>query len=75
MPELDRVGIIDFINAQGYLTYFVRQDRINDYLTSLLDLATLLTHNRIYQGARNEVIDDIVVLIRAYIEELHRTGR
>lgn len=75
MPELDRVGIIDFINAQGYLTYFVRQDRINDYLKSLLDLATLLTHNRIYQGARNEVIDDIVVLIRAYIEELHRTGR
>lgn len=75
MPELDRVEIIDFINAKGYLTYFVRQDRINDYLKSLLDLATLLTHNVIYQGARDEVIDDIVGLIRAYIEELHRTGR
>lgn len=75
MPELDRVEIIDFINAKGYLTYFVRQDRINDYLKSLLDLATLLTHNLIYPGARDEVIDDIVGLIRAYIEELHRTGR
>lgn len=74
-PELDRVEIIDFINAKGYLTYFVRQDRINDYLKSLLDLATLLTHNVIYQGARDEVIDDIVGLIREYIEELHRTGR
>lgn len=74
-PELDRVEIIDFINAKGYLTYFVRQDRINDYLKSLLDLATLLTHNLIYQGARDEVIDDIIDLIRAYIEELHRTGR
>lgn len=74
-PELDRVEIIDFINAKGYLTYFVRQDRINDYLKSLLDLATLLTHNVIYQGARDEVIDDIVGMIREYIEELHRTGR
>ncbi len=74
-PELDRVKIIDFINAKGYLTYFVRQDRINDYLKSLLDLATLLTHNLIYQGARDEVIDDIVGRIRAYIEDLHRTGR
>lgn len=73
--ELDRVEIIDFINTKGYLTYFVRQDRINDYLKSLLDLATLLTHNVIYQGARDEVIDDIVGLIRAYVDELHRTGR
>lgn len=73
--EIDRVEIIDFINAKGYLTYIVRQDRINDYLKSLLDLATLLTHNVIYQGARDEVIDDVVGLIRGYIEELHRTGR
>ena len=70
-PELDRVEIIDFINAQGYVTYLVRQDRINDYLKSLLDLATLLTHNMIYQGARDEVIDDVVGLIREYIEDLH----
>ncbi|MBC5730583.1 DEAD/DEAH box helicase [Pseudoflavonifractor hominis] len=75
IPEFDRVEIIDFINAKGYLNYLVRQDRINDYLKSLLDLATLLTHNVIYQNARNEVIDDIVGLIRSYIEELHRTGR
>ena len=75
VPEFDRVEIIDFINSKGYLTYFVRQDRINDYLKSLLDLATLLTHNLIYQGARDEVINDIVALIRTYIEELHRTGR
>lgn len=74
-PELDRAGIIDFINAKGYLTYFVRQDRINDYLKSLLDLAALLTHNVIYQNARDEVIDDIVGMIRTYIDELHCTGR
>lgn len=73
--EFDRVEIIDFINDKGYLTYLVRQDRINDYLKSLLDLADLLTHNVIYQGARDEVIIDIVGLIHSYVEELHRTGQ
>lgn len=74
-PELDRVQVIDFINAKGFLTYFVRQDRINDYLKSVLDLANLLTHNMIYQGARDEVIDDVLGLIRGYVDELHRSGR
>ncbi|MBR4657389.1 MAG: DEAD/DEAH box helicase family protein [Oscillospiraceae bacterium] len=74
-PEIDRVEIIDFINAKGFLTYYVRQDRINDYLKSLLDLATLLTHNVIYLGARDEVIDDVIGMIRAYVDELHRTRR
>jgi len=72
--EIDRVEIIDFINAQGYLTYFIRSDRINDYLKSLLDLSNLLTHNLIYQNARDEVIDDVIGLIRNYIDTLHRTG-
>lgn len=73
--EINRVEIIDFINAQGYLTYFVRHDRINDYLKSLLDLATLLTHNVIYQNALNDVEDDIIGLIKSYIDGLHRSGR
>lgn len=74
-PKFDRVEIIDFINAKGFLTYFVRQDRINDYLKSLLDLATLLTHNDIYRGARDEVINDVIGLIRGYVDGLRRTGR
>lgn len=72
--EIDREKIIGFINSQGYLTYLVRHDRINDYLKSLLDLATLLTHNLICQDARDEVIDDIVGMIRTYVETLHKTG-
>ena len=75
MPEIDRVEIIDFINAKGFLTYFVRQDRINDYLKSLLDLATLLTHNVVYLGARDEVINDVIGLMRGYVDDLHRTWR
>lgn len=72
--EIDREEIIKFINAQGFLTYLVSHDRINDYLKSLLDLATLLTHNLIYQGALDEVIDDIIGMISEYVEELHKTG-
>lgn len=74
-PEIDRIDIIDHINSKGFLTYFVRQDRINDYLKSLLDLATLLTHNMVYQGARDEVINDVIGMIRAYVDELHHSGR
>lgn len=72
--EINRKEIIDFINGQAYLTYFVRHERINDYLKSLLELASLLTHNMIYQNARDEVIDDVVGMIRSYVEDLHRRG-
>lgn len=75
VPEINRIEIIDYINSKGFLTYFVRQDRINDYLKSLLDLATLLTHNMVYRGARDEVINDVIGMIRAYVDELHQSGR
>lgn len=75
VPEINRIEIIDYINSKGFLTYFVRQDRINDFLKSLLDLATLLTHNMVYQGARDEVINDVIGMIRAYVDELHQSGR
>ena len=74
-PDIDREAIVNFINGQGYLTYLVRQDRINDYLKSLLDLTDLLTHQAIYQKARDEVIDEIIAMIRSYIEDLHRQGK
>lgn len=73
--DLNREEIIEFINSKGFLSYMVRQDRINDYLKSLLNLANLLTYNVIYQNARNEVADDIVGMIRSYIDELHKTGK
>lgn len=73
--ELDRVKVIDFINSKAYLNYCIRQDRINDYLKSLLDLANLLTYNQIYKDARDEVIDDVIKMIRSYVEELHHRGQ
>lgn len=72
---LDRVEIIDAINKKGFLNYCIRRERVNDYLKSLLDLANLLTHNRIHLGARNEVINDVTEQIRSYVNELRDSGR
>lgn len=73
--ELDRVEVIDFINGKGFLTYFIRREQINDYLKSMLDLATLLTQYNVYLGARDEVIDNVIGMIRDYVDGLHRTGK
>ena len=76
-PELsiDREGITRFINEQGYLTYLVRTIKINSYLKSLLSLAGLLTHNLIYQNANDEVTGEVTDMIRAYVDNLHSTGK
>lgn len=73
--KLDRVEVIDFINGKGFLTYFIRREQINDYLKSMLNLAALLTQYNVHPSARNEVIDDVIGMIRDYIDGLHCTGK
>ena len=72
---IDREDITKFINEQGYLTYMVKNIQINSYLKSLLSLAALLTQNNICQGANEEVRNDVVGMIRAYIDALHESGK
>ncbi|MBP2641045.1 MAG: type restriction protein res subunit [Firmicutes bacterium] len=72
---LDREEITKFINDQGLLTYLVRSVRINSYLKSLLNLASLLTQTNIYRDATDEVKDDVTSMIRSYIDALHTTGK
>ena len=72
--NIDRAGITKFINEQGYLTYLVRSVRIHGYLKSLLSLASLLTQANIYPKASDEVADEVVDMIRAYVEKLMKTG-
>ena len=74
LPEIDREGITKFINDQGFLTYVVKTAKIHSYLKSLLDLAGLLTYNMIYQGAKDEVEEDILNMMREYVDELHQSG-
>lgn len=74
-PVIDREEVTRFINEQGYLTYMVKNVRINSYLKSLLSLASLLTQNMIYQGANKEVRNDVTGMIRTYIDGLHENGK
>lgn len=74
-PEVDREDVIKFINEQGYLTYMVKDVRINSYLKSLLSLAGLLTHNSIYVEAKNEVENEVTDMIHKYVEDLRTAGK
>lgn len=75
LKQPDREAVIKFINEQGFLTYIVKDVRINSYLKSLLSLAGLLTQTMIYIEANNEVKTDVTNLIHKYIEELDKTGK
>lgn len=72
--SIDREAIIKFINNQGYLTYLVRNVKINNYLKSLLSLAGILTQSNIFAGANEELEKEVIAMIRQYIEDLHANG-
>ncbi|MCD8124318.1 MAG: DEAD/DEAH box helicase family protein [Lachnospiraceae bacterium] len=72
---IDREAVVKFINEQAYLTYMVKNVKINSYLKSLLSLASLLTQNMIYQGANDEVRRDVTGMIRSYVDKLHQNGQ
>ena len=71
---LDRSAVIKFINAQGYLTYTVRNTRVNSYLKSLLSLSGLLTRWGIYQQSDSEIKREVTDMIQKYAESLRRNG-
>lgn len=75
LPEIDREDVIKFINEQGFLTYLIKDVRINSYLKSLLSLAGLLTQNLIYINANDEVKNEVTDLIRSYSTKLHDDGK
>lgn len=71
----DREAVIRFVNEQGFLTYMVKDVRINSYLKSLLSLAGLLTQTMIYIDANNEVKTEVTDLIHQYITKLENEGK
>lgn len=73
--EIDREAVIQFINKKGFLTFFIRSEKINDYLKSLLDLATLLTHQGIDTEIDDQIENDVVQMIEQYIDRLHHFGK
>ena len=75
IPEIDRKKILKFINGEGFLTYNVKETRINDYLTSLMDLASLLTTRNIYRDANDEIKEAITGMIHDYAEIIRQGGQ
>lgn len=73
-PEdsVDRESIMKAINDSGLLSYDVRTVRINNYLNSLYSLARLLTQSGIYEDATDDVLEEIVKMIREYVTSLKR---
>ena len=76
-PEdsLDREAIMKAINDSGLLSYDVRTVRINNYLNSLYSLARLLTQSGKYADATDDVLEEIVKMIREYVVGLKRDGK
>lgn len=76
-PEdsLDRETIMKAINDSGLLSYDVRTVRINNYLNSLYSLARLLTQSGKYADATDDVLEEIVKMIREYVAGLKRDGK
>lgn len=73
--SFDREGVVKAINDSGLLSYDVRNVRINNYLNSLYSLARLLRQSGKYPDATDDVLEEIVKMIREYADELRRTGQ
>lgn len=66
----DCEAVMKFINDAGLLSYNVRALYINDYLKSLFRMAHLLSMSRLHREAIREVKDEIVQMIRDYVDDL-----
>ena len=75
IDPLDREGVVKAINDSGLLSYDVRNVRINNYLNSLYSLARLLRQSGKYQDATDDVLEEIVKMIREYVGNLKRDGK
>ena len=76
-PEeaFDREAVMKAINDSGLLSYDVRTVRINNYLNSLYSLARLLTQSGMYSTATDDILEEIVKMIREYAAGLRRDGK
>ena len=75
IDSLDREGVVKAINDSGLLSYDVRSVRISNYLNSLYSLARLLRQSGKYQDATDDVLEEIVKMIREYVGDLKRDGK
>lgn len=75
IDPIDREKIVKAINDSGLLSYDVRNVRINNYLNSLYSLARLLRQSGKNLNATDDVLEEIVKMIREYVDNLKRDGK
>lgn len=71
--SIDRDAIVKFVNDSELSTYEVRPFRTTSYLSSMLQLARLLSQTGISSAEMQTIRKDVVDRIHAYIESLKRT--
>ncbi|MCD8110559.1 MAG: DEAD/DEAH box helicase family protein [Clostridiales bacterium] len=74
VDTIDHEGIVRAINDSGLLSYDVRTTTVSNYLNSLYSLARLLRQSGKYLNATDDVLEEIVRMIREYIGTLKRSG-
>ena len=72
--EIDRQGIVRYVNDLALPNYQLRSFQMNDYLKSLFSLARFLLMSGLDVQAHEAVKDAIVEKIHAYILLLKQTG-
>lgn len=75
VEDIDRVGVIEYVNSLGIQSYEVRRDKVNDYLKSLFKLAGFLSQTGIYAKAVDDIKNDMANMIHDYAEGLKKAGR
>lgn len=72
---INREEIEKFINDSGLLSNTVRSVKITDYLRSMYSFVRLLKDSLIDINCRDDVFDDIVKMVRKYVERLKESGK
>jgi len=72
--DIDRLGVIRYINGLALGTSEVRQVQINDYYSSLFNLVRFLSQTKINTEAQQSLKKEIVGKIHEYADRLRITG-
>ena len=65
----------EWFNEQQFITWQIKRNRINNYLTSLFALTNLLRNSGWDTHASKQAKYDIVTMIKGFIEELKKKGQ
>lgn len=65
----------EWFNEQQFITWQIKRNRINNYLTSLFALTNLLRNGGWDAHASKQAKYDIVAMIKGFIEELKKKGQ